>query len=139
MQKTSALDRIAELLRADQSQTVNTSMRIPVALRDAASIATDELKMAQSTTVMTVEAIRHQLRSLLMRASLDEHYDNHPGSRPTLAELAQAEADLSNHRLKNQSDLITRAAQDITKVMQHPSPSDVLIWADSLGFYQPQP
>jgi hypothetical protein len=55
-----------------------------------------------------------------------------------LTELAQAEADLSNHHLKNQNELIARASHDILHVMQHPTPSDVLIWAESLRFYQVQ-
>jgi hypothetical protein len=111
MNQSAALDQIASLLLADQTQTVNTSMR-------------------------TVDGLRQQLRALLIRGALDEHYTNYPDSRPSLTELAQAEADLTNHRLRNQPRVIAQAAQDILSVQQHPSPTDVLVWADAQNFYQ---
>jgi hypothetical protein len=136
MNQSAALDQIASLLLADQTQTVNTSMRIPVNLRNAAMIATDELNLAPSTTTLTVDGLRQQLRALLIRGALDEHYTNYPDSRPSLTELAQAEADLTNHRLRDQPDVIAQAAQDIVSVQQHPSPTDVLVWADAQSFFQ---
>ena len=136
MNQSPALDQIASLLLADQTQTVNTSMRIPVNLRNAAMIATDELNLAPSTTTLTVDSLRQQLRALLIRGALDEHYTNYPDSRPSLTELAQAEADLTNHRLRQQPRVIAQAAQDILSVQQNPSPADVLVWADAQNFYQ---
>jgi len=40
------IDRINELLDSTDDQTVNTSMRIPSALRDAAALAVNELDLA---------------------------------------------------------------------------------------------
>ena len=59
-------------------------MRIPVALSAAAALAVDELGLARSTTSLTADALRTTLEAAVLRAALDQHYDEHPdiASRP---------------------------------------------------------
>jgi hypothetical protein len=88
------IDRINELLDSTDDRTVNTSMRIPAALRDAAALAVSELDLAPSTTILTANALRAALEAAVVRAVLDRHYEEYPDARPTLADLAVAAAEL---------------------------------------------
>ena len=90
-----AIDRIVELLGSDEAETVNTSTRIPSALRDAASIAVNDLDVAPLTTALTTDALRAMLEAFVMQAVLDEHYREHPHARPSLADLAIATSELT--------------------------------------------
>src|ERR1035437_1044429 len=90
------IDRINELLDSTDDQTVNTSMRIPAALRDAAALTVNELDLAPSTTVLTANALRAALEAAVMQAVLDRHYEEHPDAGPTLADLAIAAAELED-------------------------------------------
>ena len=45
------------LLDSSEVETTNTSMRLPVALRDAATVAVRELGVAPSTTALTTTAL----------------------------------------------------------------------------------
>jgi hypothetical protein len=132
-----AIDRINELLDSDDEETVNTSMRIPTALREAAALAVQELGAARSTTALTTEALRSTVEAAVMQAVLERHYAAHPGSRPDVAELAVAAAELDGHPLAADPDRIARAAQEI--VVRHPDADadDVLLWAEARDLSRP--
>ena len=125
------LSKITALLDSTDTSTTNTSMRIPNALRDAAAIAVNELGASVSTTALTSDALRGVLEAIVMQASLDEHYRSHPESRPTLAELAIAAAELDGHPLARKPRVLRRAAAQI--VSRHPGADadDVLLWAEA--------
>jgi hypothetical protein len=61
MEASAAIRRISELLDQGEQETSNTSMRIPVALRDAAALAVRELGVASSATALTTAALRATL------------------------------------------------------------------------------
>ena len=125
------IDRINELLDSTDDQTVNTSMRIPSALRDAAALAVNELDLAPSTTVLTANALRVALEAAVMQAVLDRHFQEYPDARPTLADLAIAAAELDGHPLAGQPDLLRQSAAEVEQ--RHPAagPEDVLLWAEA--------
>ena len=56
-------------------------MRIPKALREAASLAVKELGVAPSATVLTPNALRAMLQGTVMLAVLDRHYEEYPVER----------------------------------------------------------
>ena len=126
------IDRINQLLDSTDPETVNTSMRIPTALREAAALAVKELGVAPSTTVLAANALRTMLEGVVMMAVLERHYEEYPEFRPTLADLAIAAAELDGHPLAQQPELIRRAAAEVER--RHPDayPEDVLLWAEAL-------
>ena len=126
-----AIDRINELLDSADPETVNTSMRIPRALRDAAALAVSELDVAPSTTVLTANALRAALEAAVMQAVLDRHYQEYPESRPTLADLAIAAAEIDGHPLADHPGLIRRSAAEVQQRHPGASPEDVLLWAEA--------
>jgi hypothetical protein len=125
------IDRINELLDSADPDTVNTSMRIPGALRDAAALAVSELGVAPSTTVLTANALRAALEAAVMQAVLDRHYQEYPGGRPTLADLAIAAAEIDGHPLADNPGLIRRSAAEVQQRHPGASPEDVLLWAEA--------
>jgi hypothetical protein len=129
-----AIERISQLLDSDMSETSNTSMRIPTALREAAALAAKELKAAPSATVLTTMALRSALEAAVMRAALDEHYAQYPETRPDLADIAIAAAELEGNPLAAEPDRIRRAAAEIASVHPNPEPGDVLLWAEARAF-----
>lgn len=131
LSKGEAIDRIVELLAADDGESVNTSMRIPVALREAAAIAVDELGLAVSTTSLTFAALREELSAEVARAALELHYEQHPEFRPTLADLAVAGAELDGHPLAKEPDVLRRAAAQIVTIRPDADADDVIIWAEA--------
>src|SRR5687768_7027625 len=131
MRKDHAIHRIAELLDRSDPETINTSMRLPVTLREAAALAVDELGVAGSTTALTSVALRAMLEAVVMQAALDQHYRRHPKARPSLAELAIAAAELDGHPLANRRDLLRRAATEIVRTRPEADADDVLLWAEA--------
>ena len=127
------LDRISRLLERADDETVNTSMRLPAALREAAAIAVNELGVAASATTLTADALRVRLEAVVVEAALEAHYEQYPKARPSLAELAIAAAELDGNPLAKRPALIRRAAAAI--VEQHPEADadDVLLWAEALA------
>jgi hypothetical protein len=125
------IDRINELLDSTDDQTVNTSMRIPAALRDAAALAVNELDLAPSTTVLTANALRAALEAAVMQAVLDRHYEELPDARPTLADLAIAAAELDGHPLAGQPGLLRQSAAEVQQRHPEAGPEDVLLWAEA--------
>jgi hypothetical protein len=125
------LDEINRLLDEDDSSTVNTSMRLPKNLRDAAALAVDGLGAAPSTTTMTANALRRALESIALETALALHYDEHPQTRPSLAEVARALAAQDGSPLADRPDLISAAAEAV--LTRHPDADadDVLLWAEA--------
>ena len=126
-----ALDELNRLLDITDSDTVNTSMRLPVALRDAAALAVATFGAAPSTTTLTATALRHALETVAMDTALQLHHAQHPDTAPTLTEVALALAVQDGSPLADQPELIARAAADI--VTRHPDAGadDVLLWAEA--------
>lgn len=125
------LDRIIERLAAPDDSTVNTSMRLPAALREAAALAVEHLGVASSTTTLTSSALRSALETAVMDAALELHFKRHPSARPSLAEVAMALAVHDASPLAARRDLIERAAAEV--VARHPDADadDVLLWAEA--------
>ncbi len=131
MSREAALRRISELLDSGGTQTSNTSMRIPTALRDAAAIAVGELGVAPSATALTASALRGALEAVIMQAVLDEHYGRYPHARPDLGDLAIAAAELDGHPLAADPDCLRRAAAEVAERHPDAGPDDVLLWAEA--------
>lgn len=129
------LGRFLDLLDAsDQPDvpTVNTSVRLPVALRDAAALAAI-MGFAESVTELTIGGLRRALHALAQRAVLDADYQQHPAARPSLAEIALATAELDGSPLASQPSLIRRAAKEVAELKRDPDAEDVLLYAAGLA------
>jgi hypothetical protein len=126
------LKRFLDLLDAPAGDTAGTSVRLPSSLRDAAVVAT-ELGLAATTTEVTVRGLRDVLEAFAQRAVLEAHYREHPGARPSLAEVALATAELDGNPLAHDPALIRRAADAVTAIKDEPTPDDVLIYAAGLA------
>ena len=131
MTREEAIDRINELLDSTDPATVNTSMRIPNALREAAALAVSELDVAPSTTVLAANALRMLLEGTVALAALELHYEEYPEFRPSLADLAIAAAELDGSPLAQQPDLLRRAASEIAQRHPDAEPEDVVLWAEA--------
>ena len=131
---TDAIERISQLLDSDMTETSNTSMRIPTALREAAALAAKELKVAPSATALTTMALRATLEAAVMRAALDDHYAQYPEARPDLADIAIAAAEMDGNPLAADPERIRRAAAEIAATHADPEPEDVLLWAEARAF-----
>jgi len=131
MRTGEVLDRINTLLDADGEATVNTSMRLPTSLRDAAALAVEHLGVASSTTTLTAAALRIALETAVMAAALGAHYEQHPDARPPIAEIALALAAQDGSPLADHRDIVERAASDV--LARHPDADadDVLLWAEA--------
>ena len=134
MGASDAIDRINRLLDSDMTETSNTSMRIPTALREAAAVAARELKVAPSATALTTMALRATLEAAVMRAALDDHYAQYPEARPDLADIAIAAAEIDGSPLAVDPERIRRAAAEIAATHPDPEPEDVLLWAEARAF-----
>ena len=131
MVATEILDRISELLHSPDETTVNTSMRLPVSLREAAALATEYLGLAPSTTAYTVQLLRSDIEAALLAEALTAHYQEFPADRPSLAEVSIAVAEIDGNPLAHHPDLIERAAIEILATHPQASPDDVLLWAEA--------
>lgn len=125
------LARLRELLDSTSDETVGTSIRLPAALREAVALAVRELGVAPSTTALAADALWGRLDALVAEAALAAHDRQYPASRPSLADLAIAAAELDGNPLAADPDLLRRAAAAI--VDRHPSADadDVLLWAEA--------
>ncbi len=126
-----AIGRIRELLDSTDEETVGTSMRLPAALREAATLAVSELGAATSTTALAADALWLHLDALVTEAALDAHEDRYPELRPSLAELAIATAELDGNPLAERPDAIRRAAAAIIERHPNADADDVLLWAEA--------
>lgn len=123
---------MVELLTGSRDETVGTSVRIPIDLRDAALAAAD-LGLTGSLTDLVVHGLRDRLDAIVNRAILEEHYRLYPEARPSLAEVALAGAMIDGNPLKEQPELIERAAVELSAVEDDPDPDDVLVYAAGLA------
>jgi hypothetical protein len=131
MSQQSAIERISALLDSDGLTTSNTSMRIPTALRDAATLAVRELGVAASATALTTTALRATLEAVVLQAVLDDHYAQHPSARPDLGDLAIATALQDGHPLAADPGRLRRAAAELAARHPDATPDDVLLWAEA--------
>jgi hypothetical protein len=131
MDALEALDELSRLLDADDGETVNTSMRLPVALRDAAALAVAQFAAAPSTTTMAADALRHAVETVVMESALRLHYQQHPDAEPTLADVALALAVQDGSLLADRPDLIASAAAAVIARRPHADADDVLLWAEA--------
>jgi hypothetical protein len=131
MGELEVLDEINRLLDADGDTTVNTSMRLPSTLRDAASLAVRHLGVADSTTSLTATALRRVLETAVTEAALEAHFAKHPHARPSLSEVALALAAQDGSPLADRPELLERAATQV--LARHPDADadDVLLWAEA--------
>jgi hypothetical protein len=127
-----ALQQLLDLLDAPGADTVGTSVRLPVALRDAAVLATG-MGLAESITDLTVHGLREVLEAVAQRAVLDAHYLHVPEARPALAEIALAAAEMDGNPLAQQPELLRRAAADVAALSPHATADDVLLYAAGLA------
>jgi hypothetical protein len=134
MSTADAIERINRLLDSDMTETSNTSMRIPTALREAAALAAKELKVAPSATALTTMALRATVEAAVMRAALDDHYAQYPAARPDLADIAIAAAVMDRNPLAADPERIRRAAAEMAATHPDPEPEDVLLWAEARAF-----
>lgn len=135
MRAVDVIDRMLALLAEPEEPTAGTSMRLPVALREAAALAVRHLELAPSTTALAVSALRTTLETAVMQAALDAHYAEHPALRPTLADLAVAAAEQDGHPFAKEPERLARAAVEVARHRPDADADDVLLWADarSLG------
>lgn len=131
VKRESAVEQIGRLLDSADPETANTSMRLPVVLREAAAVAVRDLGAAPSTTALTSAALRAMLEAVVMQAVLDLHYEEHPQTRPGLAELAMAAAELDGHPLAGHPGLLRQAAKEIVRNHPDADADDVLLWAEA--------
>ena len=127
--RDAALDKIVTLLDAGGDTSVNTSMRLPSSLRDAASLAVEHLGLAASTTALTTAALRSAIETAVMAAALEAHYDLAPHARPTLAETALALAAQDSSPIAEHPELIEQAAAEVVAYRPNADADDVLLWA----------
>lgn len=125
------LDELNRLLDADGGATVNTSMRLPVGLRDAAALAVRHLGVADSTTSLAAASLRRFLETAVMDAALEAHFQQHPDTRPSLAEVALALAAQDGSPLADRADLVARAASEVVERHADADADDVLLWAEA--------
>lgn len=126
------LATLLDLLDDTGEETVSTSVRLPVKLRDAAALA-NELGLGASTSELTVQGLRDLLGSFAQRRLLDAHYRAHPEAKPDLAEVAMALAQLDGRALAEQPELIRRAAREVIAVKPSADADDVLLYAAALS------
>jgi len=131
------LDQISALLASEDDPTVNTSMRLPANLREAAALATEHLGLAPSATAYTVQLLRSGLEAALLAAILEAHYEDVPSDRPSLAEIALGVAEIDGNPLAHQPDLIRSAAEEIVATHPTATPDDVLLWAEAQRVVRP--
>lgn len=130
------LEQFLDLLDSIDETTVGTSVRMPVALRDAAAVAV-RAGLIASTTEVTVRGLLIELEAVAQRAVLDEHYREHPEARPSLGEIAVAAAELNAHPLAARPELVHRAATELVRIVEDPSPDEVLAYAAGLAAANP--
>lgn len=131
MDRVEAHQQLVRLLGSVNEETVNTSVRFPVRLREAAGIAAKHLGIAQSTSALTVEALRRLLEQTAFDVGLELFFEASPDSRPTLAEVSSALAVLEGWEFAGQEDEIAKAADEVLSRHPDAEPRDVLLWLEA--------
>jgi hypothetical protein len=114
-----------------ETESTVTSVRLPVALRQALGVAL-ELGLDASFNEATTKALRERVEVFAQRRALDAHYQAHPQVRPSLVELAQAAAELDGDSLAEEPALLGRAAAELSQTHPAATADDVLIYASAL-------
>jgi len=115
----------------DDGPTVVSSVRQPAALKEALRVAVG-LGLDANANDATVQALRDRLETFAQRRALDGHYGAHPEARPSLADVAQAAAELDGDPLAGEPALIRRAAKEIVALRPAATADDVLVYAAGL-------
>lgn len=123
-----ALDALLDALASSDTGTRVTSVRRSRAL-DAAVSPAVELGWAPNANEGLNSLLRASLESFARDLALEEHLQEHPHLRPTLAELTIAMAEIDHNPLADEPELISRAAEEIVAVKPAADPDDVLVWA----------
>jgi hypothetical protein len=112
-------------------ETVVTSVRQPRALRDALKAAV-ALGMAATPNDVAVTAVADRVRAFAQHLALEQHLAERPHLRPTLVELAMIAAELDDHPLRDEPDLLQRAATSLERTMPDAIGADVLLYAEGM-------
>ncbi len=126
------LQQLLDLLDGVSEETVNTSVRLPSQLRDAAALAA-RMGLASTTTELAVRGLRDTLDAFAQRAVLDAHYAANPEDRPSLAEVALAAAEIDGNPLADHPELVRQAAAAVRELKDDAGPDDVLLFAAGLA------
>ena len=93
-----------------------------------------ELGLDPTVNDATVRALRDRLETFPQRRGREAHYSTHHDARPSLAEVAQAAAEVDGDSLAGQPALVARAAKEIVALRPNATVDDVLIYAAGLMF-----
>jgi hypothetical protein len=88
-------------------------------------------EVASSSILLTTEALRSAIEAAVARAALDAHYAEHPGTRPSIAQVALALAAQDGSPLADRPDLIDRAAAELLGRHPDAGPEDGLLWVEA--------
>jgi hypothetical protein len=88
---------------------------------------------ATSTTALALVALRTALEALVMQAALGAHFEEHPESRPNLADLALAAAEQDANPLARTPELLRRAVDEVAFRHSGADAGDVLLRAEALA------
>ena len=91
-----------------------TSLRLPKALYDALSIAT-ELGMDSSVSAATREALADRIRGFARQAAFNAHFAAFPDDTPRLAEVARRRVSGTDHPAAAEPGLIGEVAAEIER------------------------
>lgn len=126
-----ALQDLVDALDESDSASVSTSVRFSSALQRALKAAV-ELGFASSANDGMSQALRSQLEAFAQRRALDEHYEEHPEARPSLAEVALELARLDHDELADHPGLVKLAATEVVVYRPDADADEVLVWAAAL-------
>jgi hypothetical protein len=115
----------------DEDATVVTSVRLSSSLREAVKAAVKAGMDANPNDAM-LNAVRDRLEAFTQRLALDLHYERYPDTRPSLAEIAIAAAQLDDGPLAHEHNVLRRAADEVVRVKPDADADDVLVYAAAL-------
>ncbi|MCL2467746.1 MAG: hypothetical protein FWF21_10835 [Micrococcales bacterium] len=131
MDRSAALDQIADLLAHADDPGVVTSVRVPGALRQALALAVEHLGLDVTTSRLTAEAIRATLETAVLDAGLADLYAQFPDSRPTLVDVAVALAEQDGSPVADTRDLLEVAARQLLVLHPDADARDLLLWVEA--------
>ncbi len=115
----------------DEDATVVTSVRLSASLREAVKAAV-KAGMDDNPNDAMLNAVRDRLAAFAQRLALDLHYERFPDTRPSLAQIATAAAQLDGNPLAHEPDLLRRAADELVRLKPDADADDVLVYAAAL-------
>lgn len=126
------VDRVAELLDSTDDSTVNTSMRLPSALRDAAALAVEQWSVSPSATTLAALGMRQVIETALMAAALEADYQAFPADRPSLVDVADALAAQEGSPVAGHRGLLELAHGQLLARRPLGDAHDLVVWAEAL-------